>query len=77
MKTTLSAREFEKILRLRGAEHVRDKGGHSIWRAPGGAMIVAVCSGRPTPVKRDAIGNAAKAFGISPGELLATKKRAS
>lgn len=70
----IDSRTFEKILRLRGCQHVRDKGGHSIWRSPDGAMIVAAAAGRSTPVLTPAIRNAAKTLGVSIDELLSTKK---
>lgn len=74
MRTTIDAREFEKILLWRGCEFVRDKGGHRIYRTPEGTMIVSVCPGRPTKVKRNAISNAAKALGLTANELLGTKR---
>lgn len=71
----VDSRKFAKILRLRGCVHVRDKGGHSIWQAPNGEMIVAVQAGRPTDITPNAIHNAARTLGITARELLATRKR--
>lgn len=71
----VDARRFAKILRLRGCQIARQKGGHTIWKTPDGSTITAVSEGRPTGVKSSAIVNAAHALGISPQELLATRKK--
>lgn len=75
LPSQIDAKRFAKILSWRGCELVSTKGGHAKWRAPNGGMIVATCEGRPVPVKRPAIVNAAVTLGITPEELVSTSRK--
>lgn len=66
----LSARQFERLLRRLGCAHVRSTGGHMIWEAPSGGMVVSPVPGRKGEVPVRAVKNAARALGVSMRELV-------
>jgi len=63
--------DFHKILiDTYGAQMVRTKGGHQIWRTPDGTMFVTTCAGRHKDVSRRIINTVARALGVPMKELM-------
>lgn len=73
----ISIRDLHRLLARWGCDHVRDKGGHSIWRGPNGAMIVVPVPGRSIRPTFDQIRNAAAAVGVPISEFTAGPKKGS
>lgn len=71
----ITAREMERLLRRWGCDLVRTKGGHAIWRAPSGQIIVTSAAGRHTDPPFSAIAQAAAKIGVTIEEFIAGRKR--
>jgi hypothetical protein len=65
---------MERLLRKWGCDLVRTKGGHAIWRAPSGEIIVTSAAGRRTDPVFSSVAQAARKIGVSIDEFVAGPK---